>query len=101
MIGELEPIHERDALRNDLGDGPTGFTGTACTTCREPGWPKELGVRYVRTGLSWSDQERPGALEWFDRQMWAREDFRSDADLLLHFGSRRHPLSLCQSAAAS
>jgi beta-xylosidase len=36
---------------------------------------KQLGVKYLRTGLSWSDSLRPGALEWFDRQMRALEDF--------------------------
>jgi beta-xylosidase len=32
---------------------------------------KELGVTYLRTGLSWADSFRPGALDWFDRQMEA------------------------------
>ncbi len=38
-------------------------------------WLKRLGVRHVRTGLSWADSFRPGALAWFDRQMSALEDF--------------------------
>jgi beta-xylosidase len=38
-------------------------------------WLRDLGVRYLRTGLSWSDSLRPGALAWFDRQMSALEDF--------------------------
>jgi beta-xylosidase len=38
-------------------------------------WLKELGVRYLRTGLSWADSFRPGAEAWFDRQMRALEDF--------------------------
>jgi beta-xylosidase len=36
---------------------------------------KELGVTYLRTGLSWADSFRPGALDWFDRQMEALSDF--------------------------
>ncbi|WP_296722332.1 beta-xylosidase [Erythrobacter sp.] len=36
---------------------------------------KELGVRKLRTGLSWADRFRPGALDWFDRQMEALADF--------------------------
>jgi beta-xylosidase len=36
---------------------------------------RRLGVRYLRTGLSWSDSFRPGALAWFDRQMKALEPF--------------------------
>jgi hypothetical protein len=34
-------------------------------------WLKRLGVRYVRTGLSWADSFRPNAAAWFDRQMAA------------------------------
>jgi beta-xylosidase len=38
-------------------------------------WLKKLGVRHLRTGLSWADSFRPGADAWFDRQMSALEDF--------------------------
>ena len=38
-------------------------------------WMKRLGVRHLRTGLSWADSFRPGALDWFDRQMEALRDF--------------------------
>lgn len=38
-------------------------------------WMKRLGVRHLRTGLSWADSFRPNALAWFDRQMAALEDF--------------------------
>ncbi|MGH2355622.1 MAG: beta-xylosidase, partial [Chloroflexota bacterium] len=38
-------------------------------------WLRALGVRYVRTGLSWADSLRSGALVWFDRQMAALEEF--------------------------
>jgi beta-xylosidase len=38
-------------------------------------WLKRLGVRHLRTGLSWADSFRPDALAWFDRQMTALEDF--------------------------
>ena len=36
---------------------------------------KRLGVRHLRTGLSWADSFRPNALDWFDRQMAALADF--------------------------
>src|SRR3546814_9696056 len=29
-------------------------------------WLRRLGVRKLRTGLSWADWFRPGALEWFE-----------------------------------
>jgi beta-xylosidase len=38
-------------------------------------WCRELGVRHLRTGLSWADSFRPGAEAWFDRQMKAFEPF--------------------------
>jgi beta-xylosidase len=36
---------------------------------------KDLGVTYIRTGLSWADSRRPDAQAWFDRQMKALEPF--------------------------
>lgn len=39
-------------------------------------WLKDFGVSHLRTGLSWADRLRPGALQWFDRQMHALADFR-------------------------
>ncbi|KAA0680679.1 beta-xylosidase [Roseomonas genomospecies 6] len=38
-------------------------------------WMRRLGVRHLRTGLSWADSFRPNALAWFDRQMEALADF--------------------------
>jgi beta-xylosidase len=36
---------------------------------------QDLGVRHLRTGLSWADSFRPDAGRWFDRQMKALEPF--------------------------
>jgi beta-xylosidase len=38
-------------------------------------WLRELGVKRLRTGLSWADSYRPGWESWFDRQMKALEPF--------------------------
>jgi beta-xylosidase len=38
-------------------------------------WLRRLGVRHLRTGISWADWHRPDALAWFDRQMRALEEF--------------------------
>jgi beta-xylosidase len=38
-------------------------------------WLQKLGVKYLRTGLSWADSFRPNADAWFDRQMSALEEF--------------------------
>jgi beta-xylosidase len=38
-------------------------------------WLRELGVKKLRTGLSWADSFRPGWEAWFDRQVRALEPF--------------------------
>ncbi len=38
-------------------------------------WMRDLGVRHVRTGVSWADSLQPDAQQWFDRQMKALEPF--------------------------
>jgi beta-xylosidase len=38
-------------------------------------WMKELGVRHIRTGVSWAESLHPQAQRWFDRQMKALEPF--------------------------
>jgi beta-xylosidase len=38
-------------------------------------WMRQLGVKHLRTGLSWADSLRPEAIAWFDRQMKALEEF--------------------------
>ena len=40
-------------------------------------WLRRLGVKRLRTGLSWADSFRPGADAWFDRQMAALEEFET------------------------
>jgi beta-xylosidase len=59
-------------------------------------WMHRLGVRHVRTGLSWADWLRPGARAWYDRQMKALEPF--DVTLTFcftpeHCGIRPHHTS--------
>ncbi|MBV9008804.1 MAG: beta-xylosidase [Verrucomicrobia bacterium] len=44
-------------------------------------WMRDLGVTYLRTGLSWADSFRPHAQQWFDRQMQTLAEF----DLTLTF----------------
>ena len=36
---------------------------------------RALGVKHLRTGLSWADSLRPNATAWFDRQMKVLESF--------------------------
>jgi beta-xylosidase len=59
-------------------------------------WLRDLGVKHLRTGLSWADSFRPGAEKWFDRQMKALEEF--DVTLTFcftpeHCGVRPHHTS--------
>ncbi|WP_437544435.1 beta-xylosidase [Sorangium sp. So ce327] len=59
-------------------------------------WLKELGVRHLRTGLSWADSFRPGAEAWFDRQMKALEPFEVTLTYCFtpeHAGLRPHHTS--------
>jgi beta-xylosidase len=65
-------------------------------------WLERLGVRHLRTGLSWADSFRPGAGRWFDRQMRALERF--DVTLTFcftpeHRGMQPHHTSPPQRAA--
>ena len=38
-------------------------------------WLRRLGVRYLRTGISWADWCRPGGPEWYDRMLEALDGF--------------------------
>jgi beta-xylosidase len=38
-------------------------------------WLRKLGVKKLRTGLSWADSHRPDALAWFDEQMRVLDEF--------------------------
>jgi beta-xylosidase len=38
---------------------------------------RDLGVKKLRTGLSWADSERPNAEQWFNRQMRLLEPFET------------------------
>lgn len=57
---------------------------------------QDLGVRKLRTGLSWADSERPDALAWFDRQMKLLEPFEVTLTFCFtpeHKGIRPHHTS--------
>ena len=56
-------------------------------------WLRKLGIRYLRTGVSWADSFRPNAQHWFDRQMSALEEFETTMTLCFtpeHLGVARH-----------
>jgi beta-xylosidase len=56
-------------------------------------WLRRLGVKYLRTGISWADRYRPEAEEWFDRQMGALDDFATTMTLCFtpeHLGMAPH-----------
>jgi beta-xylosidase len=59
-------------------------------------WLKRLGVKRLRTGLSWADRFRPNALDWFDRQMEALADFDTTVTFCFtpeHLGIEPHHTS--------
>jgi beta-xylosidase len=62
-------------------------------------WLRKLGVKQLRTGLSWADSFRPDALQWFDRQMRALEEFQVTVTFCFtpeHRGMRPHHTSAPQ-----
>jgi len=64
-------------------------------------WLRRLGVRHVRTGLSWADSFRPGWGRWFDRQMEALADFETTVTFCFtpeHRGLQPHHTSPPQAA---
>ena len=53
-------------------------------------------MTHLRTGLSWSDRDRPGALDWFDRQMEALSGFETTVTFCFtpeHLGIAPHHTS--------
>ena len=56
-------------------------------------WLQRLGVKHLRTGISWADWFRPNAEAWFDRQMLALEPFNTTLTLCFtpeHMGLAPH-----------
>ena len=56
-------------------------------------WLRQLGVRHLRTGISWADSFRPNAELWFDRQMEALNEFDTTLTLCFtpeHLGQKAH-----------
>lgn len=56
-------------------------------------WLRKLGVKHLRTGVSWADWFRPEAEKWFDRQMGALNEFATTLTLCFtpeHLGLAPH-----------
>ncbi len=56
-------------------------------------WLHSLNVQHLRTGLSWSDFFRPGAQQWFDKQMRLLDPFQTTMTLCFtpdHLGLEAH-----------
>ncbi|HUO60832.1 MAG TPA: hypothetical protein VMU24_09205 [Candidatus Acidoferrales bacterium] len=56
-------------------------------------WLRRLGVRYLRTGVSWADWFRENSEMWFDRQMNALREFDTTMTLCFtpeHLGVAPH-----------
>jgi len=56
-------------------------------------WLRRLGVKRLRTGISWADSFRPNAERWFDHQMQALDDFETTLTLCFtpeHLGLKPH-----------
>ncbi len=56
-------------------------------------WLRRMGVRHLRTGVSWADWFRADAEQWFDLQMSALDEFDVTMTLCFtpeHLGVERH-----------
>jgi beta-xylosidase len=56
-------------------------------------WLQRLGIKHLRTGISWADWFRPNAEAWFDRQMQALGPFSTTLTLCFtpeHLGLAPH-----------
>jgi beta-xylosidase len=56
-------------------------------------WLRRMGVRHLRTGVSWADWFRADSEKWFDRQMSAIDEFDVTMTLCFtpeHLGVERH-----------
>ncbi len=56
-------------------------------------WLRRLGVKYLRTGISWADWFRPASEVWFDRQLRAIDEFDTTLTLCFtpeHLGMNPH-----------
>ncbi len=66
-------------------------------------WLKRLGVRDLRTGLSWADWHREGARAWFDRLMESLSEFNLTVTFCFtpeHLGLAPHHTSPPKDSAA-
>jgi len=66
------------------------------------GWLHKLGVRHLRTGISWADWFRENSELWFDRQMLALAEFKTTMTLCFtpeHLGVMPHYTSPPKDAA--
>jgi beta-xylosidase len=66
------------------------------------GWMRRLGVRTLRTGLSWADRCRPDGLAWLDRLMDSLAEFEVTVTFCFtpeHLGIRPHHTSAPRRAA--
>ncbi len=80
------------AFRRAWGSA-SGFTSKTIGWRLQSQWLRKLGVRYLRTGVSWADWFRPDAEQWFDRQMNALDEFDVTMTLCFtpeHLGIERH-----------
>jgi beta-xylosidase len=65
-------------------------------------WLRKLGVRHLRTGVSWADWFRENSELWFDRQMGALAEFETTMTLCFtpeHLGVAPHYTSPPKNAA--
>lgn len=71
----IGPGGERPPLRDKLGVCQWFHYEAYDDLARAVEHLRELGVRHLRTGVSWADFHRPRGKDWYDRQMEALREF--------------------------
>ena len=65
----------RSTLRDRFGLCQWFHHGDEPSLRRTVHWLRELGVRHLRTGISWADYHLPGAPAWYERVFAALAEF--------------------------
>jgi CDP-paratose 2-epimerase len=69
------PVHEPGSLREKLGVCQWFHYQAHADLERAIETMHELGIKHLRTGVSWADYHRPGGKAWYDWQMQALSEF--------------------------
>lgn len=71
----MEPVSDAGGIQDKLGICQWFHYEAYRDLERAVDEARALGVRHIRTGISWADFHRPGGRDWYDHQMEELNDF--------------------------